>query len=150
MGRVNDVIASLFLVLVGVAVIIEANKLTIGTIKNPGAGFFPFLGGCCLIVLCLILLVQALRGRSLGVKAFGDLLRPALLVIGFVVYTLIFDLAGYVISTIILSAVVLRILDTKSWWVVAGVSIFIAVGTYILFDRFLQTPLPAGILQRIW
>ena len=149
MRKSGDVLASLFLIFVGMGVIIGGSKLSIGTVREPQAGFFPFVGGVSLIVLCLILLIQGLRGRSAGIQAFGELLRPVFLILGMVVYILLFDLVGYIIATIILSIIVLRILDTKSWWVIAGVSFSLAVGTYILFDRLLSMPLPGGILERI-
>jgi putative tricarboxylic transport membrane protein len=150
MHKQINVVASLFLIIVGIVTILGSNGLAIGTIRDPGAGFFPFLGGIGLVVLSLILLVQALRGRSMGVQRFGELLRPCILVIGLLAYALLFDPAGYIITTIVLSVVVLLILEEKSWWVVGGVSVLIAVGTYFLFDRLLQTPLPTGILGKVW
>jgi putative tricarboxylic transport membrane protein len=149
MHKQSNLVASLFLILVGITAILGSNRLGVGTIRDPGAGFFPFLGGISLIVLSFFLLVQALRGRRMGVQSFGELLRPCILVIGLLAYALLFDPLGYIITTIILSVVVLLILEEKSWWIVGGVSLLIAVGTYILFDRFLQTPLPAGILGMI-
>jgi hypothetical protein len=55
---------------------------------------------------------------------------------------------GYVISTIMLSAVVLRVLETKSWWVLAVVSLVLSIGSYLLFVRLLGVTLPNGILAR--
>ena len=62
--------------------------------------------------------------------------------IGLLAYVLLFDPAGYIIATIVLSVIVLRILDTKSWWVIGGVSLLLAFGTFFLFDRLLGMPLP--------
>jgi putative tricarboxylic transport membrane protein len=150
MRKPGDIISSLFLILFGIVILCGAGKLGIGSVKEPQAGFFPFVGAMTLIVLSLLLLVQGLRGHSKGIQAFGDLLRPVLLIGGMLIYVFLFDPAGYIIATLILSAIVLRILDTKSWWVIGGVSLFLAFGTFVLFDRLLGMPLPDGILKGLF
>ncbi len=64
-----------------------------------------------------------------------------------VLYVAILERVGYVISTIMLSVVILRILETKSWWVLAGVSLILSIGSYVVFDRLLGVTLPSGILK---
>ncbi len=149
MRKLGDFLASLVLIFIGAGVIIGAIKLRVGSATEPQPGFFPFVGGVLLIVLSSILLVQAWRGRSLGAKAFGELGRPILLISGMVVYIAIFDWVGYVLATIMLSAVILRILETRSWWVLTVVSLVLSVGSYILFDRLLGVTLPGGILANL-
>ena len=141
--------AGLIFVLIGVGVIIGALKLRVGSATEPQPGFFPFVGGVLLLILSSILFVQGLRGRSLGTKAFGELRRPAILIVAMVVYVVILDGVGYVIATIMLSAIVLRILETKSWWVIVVASLVLSVGSYILFDRLLGVTLPNGILAKL-
>ncbi len=141
--------AGLILILIGAGVIVGALKLRVGSATEPQPGFFPFVGGVLLLILSSILLVQTLRGRSVGTKAFGELRRPAILIVAMAGYVIILDGVGYVIATIMLSAIVLRILETKSWWVIVAVSVLLSVGSYILFDRLLGVTLPSGILARI-
>ena len=149
MRNQGDVGASLFLILVGAGVVIGAVKLHVGSATEPEAGFFPFVGGALLIALSSILLAQAWRGHSLGAKAFGELRRPAILTIALVIYVTVLDGVGYVLATLLLSAVILRILETRSWWVLALVSLVLSVGSYILFDRLLGVTLPGGILAKV-
>jgi putative tricarboxylic transport membrane protein len=143
-----DVLASLFFGFIGVGVIVGAIKLRIGTATEPQPGFFPFLGGIALILLCIILLFQAWRGRT-AAHPFGELKRPAILILGLVFYVAVMDFLGYVIATVILSALVLFIMDTERWWVLVGVSLFLSLGTFYLFDRLLAMPLPEGLLAGI-
>ena len=149
MRKLGDVLAGLLLVLIGAGVIIGALKLHVGSATEPQPGFFPFVGGVLLILLSSVLLMKGFRGTSIGTKAFGELRRPIILIVGMVVYVIIFDWVGYVIATIILSAIVLRILETKSWWVLTVVSLVLSVGSYILFDRLLGVTLPPGILSKL-
>lgn len=149
MQKTGDVVAGLFLILIGIAVINGAMGLRIGTPTEPQPGFFPFVSATVLIILSLILLIQAFRGSSTGIQAFGDLWRPVLLTVGLLFYSIVLDPLGYVIATIILSAVILRVLDTRTWWKVAAVSLVLSIGSYILFDRFLGVTLPRGILEGV-
>ncbi len=147
MRKTGDVVASLILIAVGTAVLFASVPLQVGTPREPQPGFFPFVSGSILIVLALLLLINAYRGRTAGMQAFGQLWRPITLIVGLFFYSIVLDPLGYVIATIVLSAVILRVLDTKSWWKLAGVSFGLSMGTYLLFDRLLGVSLPHGILQ---
>jgi len=91
----------------GVAVMIGATRLRLGTPTEPQPGFFPFMAAVVLVVLCGILFIQAFLGRSQGAEAFGELWRPALLIAGLFVYSVVLDSLGYVIATMILAAAVI-------------------------------------------
>ncbi len=142
----GDMIGSLLLVLTGIGVIVGSIRLRIGTPTNPEPGFFPFLGGVILIALSCILMVQGWLGGGKEGKAFGEMRRPGILVVGMGVYVVILDSLGYVLATILIAAVILRVLGVKSWRVLGMVSIALAVGTYLLFARLLGIELPAGVL----
>ena len=143
----GDVVGSLLLALTGIAAVVGSVKLRIGTPTSPQPGFFPFLGGAALAVLSLLLLVQAWRGRSGGTEAFGEVRRPAILVVGMGVYVAILDPLGYVPATILIAALILRVLGVTSWRVLGVGSVALSVGTYLLFDRLLGVELPAGVLE---
>jgi putative tricarboxylic transport membrane protein len=145
----GDIVASVFGIFVGVTMMIGAIRLRLGTPSEPQPGFFPFVAGVILVVLCMILLVRAFSGRGEGAEPFGELWKPAILAIGLLLYSLLLDSIGYIIATIILSMLVLRVLDTKTWLKLVAISLVLSVGTYFLFDRLLDVPLPLGILAGI-
>ncbi len=147
MRKAGDLWASLFGILLGGAVMIASVRMRLGTPTEPQPGFFPFTAGAILVILCAILLIKAFSGHSEGAEAFGELWRPVILIVGLLTYSLVLDVLGYVIATIILSAVVLRVLDTKTWWKLAAISFLLSIGTYLLFDRLLDVSLPPGILS---
>jgi putative tricarboxylic transport membrane protein len=127
-------------------VIFKSIGMHVGTVVEPQAGFIPLLCGIALSVLSLILLIQALVGGSRDTEAFGDLRHPATVLSVLLVYTIFFEILGYIVVTVILSAFVLYILETK-WWVATILGLILSIGTYILFDRVLGVPLPSGILE---
>ncbi len=146
----SNVVASALFLLIGIGVTIGALKLKVGTPVRPQPGFFPFVAGVIVVGLSSILMVQGWLGRGKRAEPFGEIWRPACLVAGIAVYVAILDPLGYVLSTIFISVVILRILGVKSWRVLASSSFLLSFGTYFLFARVLGVELPAGILEGVW
>ncbi len=143
----GDIIGSLILLLIGTEVVIGSIRLHVGTPTNPQPGFFPFSGGIILIGLSLILLAYGWLGHGKRIEAFGEVQRPAILVGAMAVYVGILDHLGYVLATILIAVVILRVLGVKSWKVLGLASVLLAGGTYLLFARLLGIELPAGVLE---
>ena len=150
MRKLGDVIGGLFLLFISIGAILGAMRLHVGKVSEPQPGFFPFCGGVVLAFLSGIILFQGLSGRSKGGEAFGQLWRPIIMIVGLVVYVALLDSLGYIISTIVLSIILLRVLGTTRWGVLATAALLIAFGSYILFDRLLGVTLPGGILARFF
>ena len=128
MRKLGDIIGGLILLFVSVWAIIGGMKLHLGKASEPQPGFFPFWGGVVLAALSGILLFQALSGRSKGSEGFGALWRPMIMIIGLIVYVAFLNSLGYIIATIVLSIVLLRVLGTKRSWVLALAALIIAFG----------------------
>jgi putative tricarboxylic transport membrane protein len=149
MQKSGDMWAGLFFLFLGVAVIVGSLRMPLGTPLDPQPGFFPLLAGIFLSGLSIAHLVLAYpkRKKSLNMQAFGTVWRPAFLIGGLFIYTFILDPLGYVIATIFLSVIILRILESKSWWKLSAISLASSVGSFILFDRILGVTLPLGLLK---
>ena len=147
----TDIIEAVLLVFVGIGVVIESIRLKVGTPLMPQPGFFPFIGGLLLVGLALIFLTRSWLKRGQASprprEAFGELRRPAILVVGLGIYTALLNPVGYVLPTVLITALILRVLGVTSWKVLSGAGVGLAVGTYILFGRILGIDLPAGILS---
>ena len=138
-----DVVASLFLILLGIVVAIGAVGLGIGTTEQLRPGFLPFLCGVALAVLSSFFLLKAWEGRTVGTQPFGQWRRPVTVLAGLTVYVVILDAqAGYVIATALLAVIILRVFDMKTKWVLVT-SLGVAAGTYTL-NLLLGVELPAG------
>ncbi len=143
-GKKIDVIGSLLFICAGVWVSVVAVRLHLGSPTEPGPGFFPFLGGASLTVISLFLLLESLWGRSTGAESFGGIRRPLTMYAGCVAYVAVINIAGFVIATTALSVIVLRMLGRKKWWMDAGTGLVFSLGSYFLFAKILDVPLPAG------
>jgi putative tricarboxylic transport membrane protein len=145
-----DIIGSVLLIIVGAGVVIESLRLKLGTPLMPKPGFFPFIGGLLLIGLALVLLVHGLRRRHEPTlqpgEASGTLLRPLILIVSLGIYTAALKYVGYVLPTMILVAVILRVLGVKSWKILTVASLGLSVIAYVLFGRILGIDLPKGVL----
>jgi putative tricarboxylic transport membrane protein len=148
--KTGDLIGSVLLILTGTGVIVESIRLKIGTFLRPQPGFFPFAGGILLIALSLVQLARSWPRREAAPRppqAFGELRRPAILVVGMAIYAGVLDPVGYLISTLLIAAVILRVLGVRSWKVISLGSLGLSLGTYLLFDRILGIDLPPGVLE---
>jgi len=145
MRKPGEIVVGLCFVAIGIVFAIGAVKLSVGVPTEPKPGFFPFIDGVILIALSALFLIQAWSGRAGDSKAFGGIKGPIIVVLTLILYVATLETVGYVITTAVLSAVVLYVLETKPR-VLILVSLGLAVISYLLFSRLLGVTLPPGLL----
>jgi len=150
MWRDPEILSGLFFLIFGIAVIIGALGLPLGTPLEPKPGFFPLLAGIFLSALSFIYLIRLATGSGSEIRSAGVWTRPAGLIAGLGVYTLILNFVGYLIATILLSVIVLRVLETPKWWRVIVLGSAAALSSYLLFDVILGVTLPPGLLKGLF
>jgi putative tricarboxylic transport membrane protein len=147
----RDIIGGVMLILIGIGVVIGSIRLHVGTLLVPQPGFFPLVGGLLLVGLSVILVVQGFLGRGTAPRqpreAFGEWRRPLILVVSMSAYTVVLEVLGYVLPTIAIAIIILRVLGVTSWKVLILASGGLSVGTYYLFARIMGIELPAGVLM---
>jgi putative tricarboxylic transport membrane protein len=139
-------IAGAFFLLLGLGAVIGAVRLQVGNLDEPQPGFFPFVSGLLLMVLSAILIVRDWRGHSYETEAFGDVRPPLFALLGLSALVVLLTPLGYVVATAILAIVLLFVLGVRKIWVFAVAVPAVSIGSYALFDRLLDVPLPAGPL----
>ncbi len=121
-----------------------------GTLNQPGPGFYPQFVGLLLVIASIGALCTEVshparrepvlpRGRDLG--------RVIAVTAGSVAYVALLNVAGHLLSSVLVVFIVLHTMGMKSWPMKIGVTIAIAVGSYYLFDVVLMVSLPRGFLQ---
>lgn len=132
------------------AVCLESWRLNVGDLHAPGPGFLPFITGLLLGLLALIAFFQALREKPSQGKpslSFGTYLMKVGLLAGVLIaYVLLLNILGFIIGTFLLLLFLFRIMEPLKWRTVILASIITLVVVYLLFDFFLGTRLPKGIL----
>lgn len=145
MRKPGEIVAGLCFLAIGIGFTVGAVKLQIGAPTEPQPGFFPFWDGVFLIALSAVFLFKAWGGRAGESHAFGRLGGPAVVVLALILYVATMETVGYVITTALLSAAVLKVLETKPR-VLVIMSLILAVASYLIFDRLLGVTLPLGLL----
>ena len=132
--------------LVGGAAVYGAVRLEIGTLGQPEPGLFPFLAGLAVLVLAVLLLIQDLRRGPVDAEAAPRMRSALMAIAGLAAFVLILDVLGYVLATALLVAILLFVFEIRSVWAYALAVPVIALGSYGLFHRLLNLPLPTGPL----
>jgi putative tricarboxylic transport membrane protein len=139
-----DRIAGSLFFLLGLGAAVGGVRFDLGTLSEPQAGFFPFLGGVALMALSAILVVQDLRGRSDGAESFGNVRSPLLALAGLIAFIAAAGPLGYVPAIAILTVILLLVFEVRQVWAFVVAVLVVPIGTYFLFDRILGVPLPSG------
>lgn len=134
--------------LVGLGALIGAVRLQIGSPGEPQPGFFPFLAALGMLVLSVTLIVQDWRGRSSGTEPFSNTRPPLYTLLGLVAFVVIIGPLGYMPAIAVLTIVLLLVLGVRERWKFALLVPLVSIGSFILFDKLLNVPLPAGPLAR--
>jgi heme exporter protein D len=85
------------------------------------------------------------RGRSL----WGPLwFKSFIVLLAMAGYAFFLPYLGFLICTFIFMLILLRIIEPHKWKVVVGVALATGMISYLVFNVFLKTQLPMGILRR--
>jgi len=141
------------LVWLGLALLIcvESFRLPLGSIHDPGPGFLPLLVGVLLAGLSVICFLQARKGPSAEPKgSWYSTERWKNLVwvlLALLAYAVVLDSLGFLISTFLLLIVLFRFgMEPQRWaWAIGG-SVIASLSCYVVFELWLRTQLPKGIL----
>ncbi len=115
---------------------------------QPGSGFMPFLLGLALAGLAIALVVQHRRWDAER-RPFWEgraWVYPLLAVAITGVFIVVFDDLGAMTSVAVLVTGWLWLVSRKSILVSAVTGVLTAAVVYVVFERFLQTPFPRGLL----
>jgi hypothetical protein len=146
----NDQRSSLFWLVIGLAIALYSTKYGLGKFSSPGPGFMPFLSGLVLAGLALVVFLQQLSNKSK--EKLKDLWAqknwPTIMMVmgSLVLYTIFFRFLGFLLDTFLLTAFLLRVMEPLSWKKVLAGAIGAAVGSYAIFQLWLEAQLPKGFL----
>ena len=140
-------VAWLFFVLIALVAFYEALKLPFGRASAPGAGFFPAVLAVLLAAVALAGLIAALRGGEQEGEASRLVWKKNILTVtALLAFAFIFEYVGYLVTTFLFVAFLLRIVERKSWAQAGAVALSASLVSYIIFGLLLGAPLPAGFL----
>lgn len=106
---------------------------------------FPLIISFFLLILSISIIMQGLKDES-EKKERSKIDIKSLLIFGLVciLYLLIFNFLGFVLSTIILLVLLMMLLGERRWWFILLVSVISSLIIYLLFAKYLSVMLPKG------
>lgn len=124
-------------------VIWESWRVGLGTWTVPGSGFISFCAGMILTILALLLIYDDWQRP----KKTGKMPLRVFLALSFLlVYSMVLNTIGFVVSTFFLVLALFRLGEARRWWVLTGMSVIVTLMAYLIFGRLLQVYFPPGVL----
>ena len=151
----KDVISGLCLFSLGLALALLCFRLSVWK-SGPQEGFFPLLIAIIIIGLSLLLLIQSVFLRNqekekedVSVKKEGKihLSRVLSYIITMLLYGIMLESIGFLISSALLLVFILKVVEKRSWKVTIVLGSASVLISYILFAYFLGVPLPRGLIN---
>ena len=146
----NDQRSSLFWLAIGLGIAFYSMKYGLGKFSSPGPGFMPFLSGLALAGLALVVFLQQLsKGSREKLKDLWVQKNwPSIMMVmaALVLYTIFFRSLGFLLATFLLTAFLLRVMEPLSWKKVLTGALGAAIGSYAIFQLWLEAQLPKGFL----
>jgi len=150
MGKA-DRISGIFWLIFSVFISIESYKLGLGSLRKPGPGFFFFWTGITLGIMSLVILIRAWSQKKAeeSVSIFGKLNVTKLILVltSVFLYALLIEKMGFIPVTLLLFIFLLGIIEKKRWPFTIFVSIAVTAIAYLVFEVWLQSQLPKGLLE---
>jgi putative tricarboxylic transport membrane protein len=150
LNRDETIVGAVIFLFGGITALLSL-RMPIGTFRIAGTGMFPlFLGILLMILSGAFILKIFFQGKKEQVEKEASIesSESPIQLIFFLgtmaLATLFFNQLGYPLTSFLLMAALLRILGIKRWGLNILISVVTAVGSYFLFVKWLDIPMPKG------
>lgn len=140
-GPAYQVVGALVALVVGIGGAVLSYGYGLGTLRQPGAGMWPFIVSIAITAMAAALLVVG-RGLTDSEKFTRSSMLPAVGLVTFIGLALLMPVIGFEIPSLLLCVVWLRFLGGESWRSTIITSVATVAAFYFLFLYGLRIPLP--------
>lgn len=147
--RRKDQLSSLFWFALAVIFCLASIRLSLGTLHQPGSGFFPFLGGSILGLLSLINFLKSLKGETSEAESPKPSIRWKNILVTLAIlfsFPFLLEFMGFAFATFLFFVLLLRLIEPQRWAVVLGGSAGATGLLYIVLEFWLKIHFPEGFL----
>jgi putative tricarboxylic transport membrane protein len=135
------------LAVLGFLIVFLSVKLGFGTLKKPGPGLFSFLCGLVIFLQSLVLFFFGKRVEEREDSSGHTGVKKGFLILAtFLFWIILMPYVGYVLITFFATLSFSKVMGLEGWRKPVALSIGITVFCYLLFDVYLYTDLPRGLL----
>jgi hypothetical protein len=142
-------VAGFALTALGAAVMFYSfTELTVGTLNEPGSGFFTFICGSGIFILSVLWLFLGFKAKIRDEQVWepGQWVIPLIAVGVTLVYGLLIQALGYIIATVIFCVLWQVVISRSKVSTIIMFTILGTAGMLLVFRAGLKVPLPAGPL----
>jgi putative tricarboxylic transport membrane protein len=149
-----DIISGIVGTLIGGYVLITCRSYPEDFVMKIGPAFFPEILAGGLILFSVLLMVQALLGKSIGdverisIRQKGAQ-RVLIALAVMIVYCAVLKPVGFIIATIPFIMIFMFLLGNRKTVQYVWVPAAITLAVYLVFEKVLVLSLPAGLLRSI-
>ncbi|MGZ3494576.1 MAG: tripartite tricarboxylate transporter TctB family protein [Thermodesulfobacteriota bacterium] len=147
----DEVVPGIVIFLFGAITTLLSLRMPLGTFRMAGTGMFPLCLGILLMILSGIFILriffqgkEELVSREAPNASSESPIQLILFLGTMVLATAFFNRLGYPLTSFLLMVALLRILGIRRWGQNILISVVTAVGSYFLFVKWLDIPMPKG------
>ena len=148
MGRIF-LYCNLFWVLFSVITCVEAYRLNLGTVHEPGPGFFPFGAGFIMLILSLAALLQSrAKKRKVEETSRQETFRwwnMLIILTAITAYALSLEKIGFLINTFLFMCLLLKVVEPQTWKTAIIGGLITTLAANLVFNVVFRTQIPKGI-----
>jgi len=141
----RDRMSGVAFLVIGLGTGLAAANMSVGTLKQPGPGLWPFVLSVALVGLAATQLATA-PASGAGGSAGSTSVHVWLTVGDLAAYSLLVEQLGFIVTTALFLAFQLRIVEREGWRTVVGVAVLATAASYVVFGWILGVQLPSGLL----
>jgi putative tricarboxylic transport membrane protein len=138
-------------VLLGIGLCLASVRLGLGSLSSPESGLMPFLTGCFIGLLGLVLVLLDARGRKEEKKSRtetseGMFSRKGVLSLtAMFLYLVLLTPLGFLISSFLLVFALFKIMEPRKWLEPLFLTVSSVLFSYLVFCVWLRVSFPKGI-----
>ena len=149
-----DIVGGIIGILIGLYAIWEGLQMPTDHVMKIGPSFFPIILSAILIIFSLILIVNALRGRSKGKVTpinFADKgVQRGLITLGSAaVFCLAMEPLGFIPTSILFLIFMMWVMGNRKPLTLLIAPPLVTLGIWLVFEKALNLSMPAGILADV-
>ena len=141
---------NLFWLLFSLITCVEAYRLKLGTVHEPGPGFFPFGAGLIMLLLSLAALLQSVTTKQkVEETSRQETFRwwnIVIILATITAYALSLEKIGFLINTFVFMSLLLKVVEPQPWKTAVIGGLITTLAANVIFNVIFRTQIPNGIL----
>lgn len=152
--KIADMVGGLIGILLGLFVFWESSNMPTDVVMKIGPGFFPNLLAGFLILFSVVLIINAVRGKSKGSlesRKWSDpgLQRGLITLTAAVAFAVVMDPLGFIPTAILFLTFMMLVMGNRKPLHILFIPSFVTFVVWLVFEKLLHLSMPPGILASI-